>query len=99
MRSIKESCLNRLILCGEGSLRRAVREFVAQVRSLPEAGAFAVIVDGSKTPRCIVRTAHVETKRMRDVDAQFAWDTGGGDRSLEWFELAWVSSKKINTFP
>ena len=29
VRSIKESCLNRLILVGEGSLRRAVREFVA----------------------------------------------------------------------
>jgi transposase InsO family protein len=29
VRSIKESCLDRLILCGEASLRRAVREFVA----------------------------------------------------------------------
>ena len=29
VRSIKESCLNRLILVGEDSLRRAVREFVA----------------------------------------------------------------------
>ena len=29
VRSIKESCLNRLILVGEGSLQRAVREFVA----------------------------------------------------------------------
>ena len=29
VRSIKESCLNRLILFGEGSLRRAVREFEA----------------------------------------------------------------------
>jgi putative transposase len=29
VRSIKESCLQRLILVGEGSLRRAVREFVA----------------------------------------------------------------------
>jgi transposase InsO family protein len=28
VRSIKESCLNRMILVGEGSLRRAVREFV-----------------------------------------------------------------------
>ena len=28
MRTIKESCLERLILIGEGSLRRAVREFV-----------------------------------------------------------------------
>ena len=29
VRSIKESCLDRLILVGEESLRRAVREFVA----------------------------------------------------------------------
>jgi putative transposase len=29
VRSVKESCLDRLILAGEGSLRRAVREFVA----------------------------------------------------------------------
>jgi transposase InsO family protein len=29
VRSIKESCLTRLILFGEGSVRRAVREFVA----------------------------------------------------------------------
>ena len=29
VRTIKESCLNRIILFGESSLRRAVREFVA----------------------------------------------------------------------
>jgi putative transposase len=29
VRTIKESCLDRLILFGEGSLRKAVREFVA----------------------------------------------------------------------
>jgi transposase InsO family protein len=29
VRSIKESCLDRMILFGERSLRRAVREFVA----------------------------------------------------------------------
>jgi len=29
VRSIKESCLDRLILVGDASLRRAVREFVA----------------------------------------------------------------------
>jgi transposase InsO family protein len=33
VRSIKESCLERLILVGEGSLRRAVREFVAHYHS------------------------------------------------------------------
>ena len=29
VRTIKESCLERMVLIGEGSLRRAVREFVA----------------------------------------------------------------------
>ena len=29
VRSIQESCLDRMILLGEGALRRAVREFVA----------------------------------------------------------------------
>jgi putative transposase len=29
VRSVKESCLERLMLVGEGSLQRAVREFVA----------------------------------------------------------------------
>ncbi len=28
IRTIKESCLERLVLIGEGSLRRAIREFV-----------------------------------------------------------------------
>jgi len=31
VRSIKESCLNRLILFGEQSLRRAIREFVTHI--------------------------------------------------------------------
>ena len=29
MRTIKESCLERMILFGEGSLRKAIHEFVA----------------------------------------------------------------------
>jgi uncharacterized protein YhfF len=64
------------------------RDFVAQGRSLPRPGDFGIIVDGNKTPRCVLRTVLVETKRMRDVDAQFAWDSGGGDRSLEWWIAA-----------
>ena len=28
MRSVKEECLSKLVLCGEGSLRRAIREYV-----------------------------------------------------------------------
>jgi uncharacterized protein YhfF len=27
----------------------------------------------------------VEVKPMRDADEQFAWDAGGGDRTLQWW--------------
>jgi uncharacterized protein YhfF len=64
------------------------RDLIAQDRPLPKPGDFAVIVDGGKAPCCIIRTLQVETRPMRDVDAQFAWETGGGDRSLEW----WMSA-------
>jgi hypothetical protein len=39
VRSIKESCLNRLILFGERSLRRAIREFVAHYHHERSSGA------------------------------------------------------------
>jgi len=33
VRSIKDECLDRMILLGEASLRRALREYVAHFRS------------------------------------------------------------------
>ena len=35
VRTIKESCLDRLILFGEGSLRKAIREFLAHYHLEP----------------------------------------------------------------
>jgi uncharacterized protein YhfF len=81
--------LLEMVVAGAKRTRTSLpRDFAARGRPLPRPGDLAVIVDSARTPRCIVRTLHVETKRMRDVDAQFAWETGGGDRSLEW----WLSA-------
>jgi uncharacterized protein YhfF len=51
-------------------------------------GVFCVVVDGKNAPRCIVQILHVEIRPLRDVDEDFAWDDGGGDRSLEWWRSA-----------
>jgi uncharacterized protein YhfF len=51
---------------------------------LPEAGAYAVVLDGAGRPRCVLRTTEVRVMPFRDVDAAFAWDEGDGDRSLAW---------------
>ena len=53
VRSIKESCLDRLILCGEAALRRAVREFVAhyhEERNHQGLGNVLIFPVGVQTP-------------------------------------------------
>jgi uncharacterized protein YhfF len=77
-----------------GGTKRATatlrHDFVVTTHALPKVGDFGVVIDGTDTPRCILRTVQVEIKPLRDVDARFAWDEGGGDRSLEWWMSAHV---------
>jgi uncharacterized protein YhfF len=67
---------------------RLSRDFLEAGVAFPKPGDFGVLIDGAQTPRCILRTLQVELKPLRDVDARFAWDEGGGDRTLEW----WMSA-------
>ncbi len=50
---------------------------------LPEPGDLALITDGSGAPRCVIRTTQVDIIPVREVDADFAWAEGEGDRSLD----------------
>ncbi|MBP2329602.1 uncharacterized protein YhfF [Kibdelosporangium banguiense] len=52
---------------------------------VPKVGDYIVLVDGSRQPRCIWRTIDVEIKPLNEVDEQFAWDEGEGDRTVEWW--------------
>lgn len=49
----------------------------------PVVGTYSVILDGVGEPVCIIQTTRVDTVRFGDVDEQFAWDEGEGDRTLE----------------
>jgi uncharacterized protein YhfF len=56
----------------------------------PILGGYSVICEFDGTPRGVVRTTCVEVCAFRDVDAQYAWDEGEGDRSLEdWRTSHW----------
>jgi uncharacterized protein YhfF len=57
---------------------------------LPRVGDLGVILDGRGEPLCVVRTTGVEVRRFGDVDAQFAWTEGEGDRSLEYWREAHI---------
>jgi uncharacterized protein YhfF len=56
---------------------------------MPMPGDLCVVVDGKKSPRCIVQILLVEIRQLRDVDEGFAWDDGGGDGSLAWWRSAY----------
>jgi uncharacterized protein YhfF len=48
-----------------------------------------VVLDGSGTPRAIVRTRHVERRYFADIDDEFAFECGEGDRTLAWWLVAY----------
>jgi uncharacterized protein YhfF len=65
-----------------------VRDFTELGKPMPKPGNFCVVIDGKNSPRCIVHILQVDMKPLGEVDESFAWDEGGGDRSLEWWRSA-----------
>ena len=58
--------------------------------AIPQEGDFSVILDGDGQARCILLTTETDIKPFNQVDAQFAYDEGEGDRSLAyWREAHW----------
>jgi len=57
---------------------------------LPEPGDLGVVLDGEGRPLCVVRTTAVEVRAFGDVDEEFAWTEGEGDRSLAYWRDAHI---------
>jgi uncharacterized protein YhfF len=58
---------------------------------MPAAGDLGVILDGDGRPLCVIRTTAVEVRAFGDVDEEFAWTEGEGDRTLAWWRDAHLS--------
>jgi uncharacterized protein YhfF/GNAT superfamily N-acetyltransferase len=53
----------------------------------PVADGYSIVTEFDGTPRCVIRTVWLRQCALRDVDAQFAWDEGEGDRTLpDWLD-------------
>lgn len=67
-----------------------------EATSMPKPGELSVILDGVENPICVIRTTEVEIRRFGEVDEEFAWDEGEGDRTLEWWRKAhiWFFSQR-----
>lgn len=56
----------------------------------PVPDGYSVVTEFDGRPRCVIQTVQLERRAFRDVDAQFAWDEGEGDRTLpDWKQGHW----------
>lgn len=53
--------------------------------TLPRPGDLQLINDGQTNPACVIRTTRVDVMAIREVDAEFAYVEGEGDRSYEYW--------------
>jgi len=54
----------------------------------PVLGGYSVILGGTGQPVCIIQTTRLDTVPFGQVDEEFAWVEGEGDRTLEYWRRA-----------
>jgi uncharacterized protein YhfF len=64
--------------------------FEADGKPSPKLGDYNIVTDGCDEPVCVLETTEVRILPLDEVDAQFAFDGGEGDRTLvSWRKLYW----------
>lgn len=64
--------------------------FEAENNSVPSVGEYNIITDSENKPVCVIQTISLSVVPFDEVDVQFAFDCGEGDRTLEsWREMYW----------
>jgi uncharacterized protein YhfF len=79
-------------LIAEGTKRAHAtleRDFEAEGDDLPRPGDHVVVLDGRGTPQAVVRTRHVERRYFNEIDDEFAFECGEGERTLAWWLTAY----------
>lgn len=65
-------------------------EFEDKPEQKPVEGGYSVVTDFQGRPKCVLRTTEVQTISYNEVDADFAFDEGEGDQSLDyWRGVHW----------
>lgn len=81
--------LGQLVVLGNKTgTSSALWEWEAEKNPIPQPGLISIVVSGHGKPMCIVETIEVAVCRFKDVDDEFAYSEGEGDRSLEYWRKA-----------
>lgn len=78
--------LSELVLHGE---KRATATLFESAKLHPESApiddGYSVVTDFENNPMCIIKTTEIRHLPFDEVDAEFAFDEGEGDRSLDYW--------------
>lgn len=78
--------LGRLVL--DGTKTATCSRYLGE--NLVGTGGPSILLDGRGDPLGVVETTELVVRRYKDVDAEFAWEEGEGDRSLAyWRRVHW----------
>src|SRR6266516_2393140 len=61
-------------------------ELEQEQRPEVQVGDYSIVTDWEHRPVCIIQTTEVNLVPFKDIDAQFAYDYGEGDRTLAWWK-------------
>jgi uncharacterized protein YhfF len=79
--------LAALVLSGVKTATSSLLWTIEQEKKpLMHAGDYSIVTDWKHHPVCIIQTTEVNIVPFRDIDAQFAYDYGEGERTLIWLK-------------
>lgn len=65
-------------------------EYEENPEDAPILNGYSVVTDFDGAPHCVVRTTELRVLPFNEVDAEFAFDEGEGDQSLDyWRQVHW----------
>ncbi len=81
--------LGTLIAAGTKTATCGARwEYEAEGDPIPTVGLLTIVLNGASEPLCIVETTEITIRPYNEVDPQFAYEEGEGDRSLAYWRDA-----------
>jgi uncharacterized protein YhfF len=83
--------LTALVLQGKKTATASLPwEYDEKPEDAPILNGFSVVTDFEGEPQCVVQTTELRVLPFNEVDAEFAFDEGEGDQSLDyWREVHW----------
>lgn len=79
--------LAELVVRGEKTATSSLLWTIEQEKKLLwQAGDYSIVTTWDKAPVCVIETTELRIIPFKDIDAQFAYDYGEGDRTLAWWK-------------